>query len=248
MTTSKYKFNTNLLDLSKSNDLEIAKTEWLEIYTEQRTDKSGLCICQHKIKNIIFMYNIFTKFTICVGTNCCKKFNFKINKLNNNIFKNIMVKMIKNSDYKIINNIIEYTQDIELELIKCIRNEYNNNISKLENLKELNNEIKMLIDNYKLLYLHDIYNEVSDTIIVLSRHEKEKESYIKSTCAGHGECLIQFDDENRYIKDETIYCSYNCKPNKCPVRYCKAYVPEYIMFCNNGMCMNCAVEAYSKNL
>lgn len=34
-----YKFNIHLLKLSKSEDLEIAKTEWREIYREKEKKK-----------------------------------------------------------------------------------------------------------------------------------------------------------------------------------------------------------------
>ena len=102
-----YKFNINFLQLSKSKELEIAKTEWREIYREKREEKTGLCICQHTLKNIIYMYNIFTKHTISVGTTCCKKFKLKIIKINN-ILKKVISKMLINGEYKIINNILEY--------------------------------------------------------------------------------------------------------------------------------------------
>jgi hypothetical protein len=94
----KHKFNENLLKLSQSSDIKIAKTEWYEIYKETKENgmEYGLCICQHKIKHIIYMFNKYTKKTISVGTGCCKKFKLQQNKLNNRIledvFKNIFIK------------------------------------------------------------------------------------------------------------------------------------------------------------
>jgi hypothetical protein len=168
-----YKFNINLLELSKSKDLEIAKTEWREIYREKREEKTGLCICQHTLKNIIYMYNIFTKYTISVGTSCCKKFKLQIIKINN-ILEKVISKMLINGEYKIINNILEYTNNIEIQLIKYIRNEYEN-MTNLEEIKKFNNDIKILIDDYDLTYLEDIYHEKMELEKLKIKQKKEYE-------------------------------------------------------------------------
>jgi hypothetical protein len=173
MTEPTHKFDDNLLKLSKSKNLETAKKEWREIYREQREEKTGLCICQHTLKNIIYMYNISTKYTISVGTRCCKKFKLQIIKLNNNILENVISKMLINGEYKIINNIIEYTNNIQTQLIKYIRNEYEN-MTNLEKLKKLNNDIKILITEYDLKYLHDIYDEIMNKIINDEQLDREK--------------------------------------------------------------------------
>jgi hypothetical protein len=175
----KHKFNINLLELSKSKDLQIAKTEWFEIWNEQRATKTGICICQHTLKNIIYMYNIFTGHTIMVGSGCLKKFNLKKNILNNRILKNVLTNTLQMGEYKIINNILEYTYDVLTQLIKHIRYEYENNLTNLEHLKELNDEIKHLIDVYYFKYLQTIYEEITNTIInqetlILERKEKEQ--------------------------------------------------------------------------
>ena len=162
-----------MLELSKSKEIAIAKTEWREIYREKREEKTGLCICQHTLKNIIYMYNISTKYTISVGTRCCKKFKLQIIKLNNNILENVISKMLINGEYKIINNIIEYTNNIQTQLIKYIRNEYEN-MTNLEKLKKLNNDIKILITEYDLKYLHDIYDEIMNKIINDEQLDREK--------------------------------------------------------------------------
>lgn len=128
LSKMKYKFNENLLKLSKNKNLEFAKTEWREIYRESRTEKTGLCICQHRLKNIIYMYNIYTKYTITVGSDCCKKFNLQLVKLDNTILKNVIGQMLVRGEYEynIIDNILEYTNDIQNQLIKYIRNIYEN--------------------------------------------------------------------------------------------------------------------------
>lgn len=159
-----YKFDINLLKLSKSNDLQTAKKEWYEIYREHRPEKTGLCICQHTLKNIIYMYNKCTKYTIGVGTSCCKKFNLHIIKFDNNALKHVMSEMLIKGEYQIINNILEYTNNIQSQLIKYVRTEYENNITNVGKLTQMQNDVQILINEYNLNYLQDIYDEISDKI------------------------------------------------------------------------------------
>lgn len=173
MTEPTHIFDKNILKLSKSQNLQIAKTEWREIYREQRMEKTGLCICQHTLKNIIYMYNIFTNYTICVGTTCCKKFKLQMIKLDNNILENVIREMLIRGEYKIIDNILEYTKSIQSQLIKYIRNEYENNITNLEILNKLHTDINILIKNYTLEYLRDIYDEITAKIILEERNKFE---------------------------------------------------------------------------
>ena len=202
-----YKFNINLLELSKSKEIAIAKIEWREIYREKREEKTGLCICQHTLKNIIYMYNIFTKHTISVGTTCCKKFKLQIIKINN-ILEKVISKMLINGEYKIINNILEYTNNIKTQLIKYIRNEYEN-MRNLEELKKFNNDIKILINDYDLTYLHDIYDEIMEKIINEEKKEYEKMELEKSQ-------IKQMQEKKEYEKlelDKLKFCCSRCNNN-----------------------------------
>lgn len=79
-----------------------------------------------------------------------------------------------------------------------------------------------------------------------------------SNCSGNGECLEQcwcecYDEEtDEYyeicscIHKNHIdgYCpSSCCKPIECRnYKYCNDKVPQYILDCNFGMCINCAVK------
>ena len=173
MTKPKYKFDENLLKLSQSEDLQIAKKEWREIYREKRIDNSGVCICQHTLKNIIYMYNIFTKYTIIVGTGCCKKFNLQVIRVDNNILKVVISTMLKKGEYKLIDNILEYTNTIQSQLTQYIETYYHDNKSNLEKLKKLNNDIKNLINEYDLKYLKHIYDKITDQIKKLKQIEFE---------------------------------------------------------------------------
>jgi hypothetical protein len=166
MIEVKHIFNIHLLKLSESNDIKIAKTEWCEIYKEKKemSGEHGLCICQHKIKYIIYMYNKYTKKTISVGTSCCKKFKLQQNKLNNRILQDVFRNIFIKGEYKIINNILEYTIQVEEQLVKYIRNKYEQNIKKLNYLLELKNDIQNLIEGYSLNYLQNIFEEIQKQI------------------------------------------------------------------------------------
>lgn len=198
MKKAEYKFDANLLKLSRSKDIAIAKTEWRTICKEEREERDGLCICQHTLKNIIYMYNIFTKKTISVGTRCCKKFNLNTSGIDNNILKNVLSIMIRAGEYKIIDNILQYTADIQSQMIKYIMDEY----TYFYNENLLMN-IKMLIDKYKLSYLQSVYDEL------ISRKEKEREEREESIRKTN-EKIEKERKERKEEKEETeklkIYC------------------------------------------
>jgi len=162
-----YKFNNNLLKLSNDKNIDNALMEWQYICNDEKTDQFGLCICQHKIKNIYFMYNKITKNTISVGIDCYKKFGFnKNNKINNYILKSVYKKFLKKGEYEFIDNIINYVKNIEKELIKCIIRKYKKicqlytDFIKIYKLKNLISTIDNLINEYDIEYLVNIYNKI----------------------------------------------------------------------------------------
>jgi len=158
-----YKFDRNLLKLSENQDLELAKQEWREVYKEKRPQQDGLCICQHNIKHIVYMFNIKTNYTICVGTKCCKKFNLKRKKINNSILEDVIQFSLIKGNYQIITDVLEYSNNIKSQLLQYIRNKYEN--IPLYQLRILKNDIYDLIHNYNLKYLQEIYIEINDKII-----------------------------------------------------------------------------------
>jgi hypothetical protein len=100
-----YNFNTNLLKASEGKDIESVIKQWEIIYEEKREHQDGLCICQKKVKNIIYMYNINTTNTIIVGSSCRKKFNMENNKISNKILKVLFTPFyISNAEFKISSN------------------------------------------------------------------------------------------------------------------------------------------------
>jgi len=174
-----YNFENNLLKLSLNQDINYALLEWDYIYNDICNEKSGLCICQHKIKNIYFMYNKLTNNMINVGSNCYKKFGFKKNKkINNPIFYNVIKNIFQKGEYEIINDLNNYVNKVEELFIKYITNEYNIIINKypikLDKLEELLNNIDNLINEYNIQYLTSIFNEIKEKINKLKKETLEK--------------------------------------------------------------------------
>ena len=178
MSNSKaeYNFNENLLKASSkpSNSLQEAKTEWVEVYTEVREKKDGQCICHRNgIKHVKYCYNIKTELTIMVGSACFKKFNFGVGKIKNKTLEDTLKINIIKGDYQVINNIIEYTNCVEKQLIEYFEKyTLSKNISELKKITE---DIKILIDEYKLNYLLAIYNILTDLINLREKEKDEEE-------------------------------------------------------------------------
>ena len=65
-----------------------------------------------------------------------------------------------------------------------------------------------------------------------------------TTCKGYGECLAQSDCNNGYTKSDTMSCSHNCQPMKCPnYLICGHIRPEWFLNCHKGLCMTpCAIS------
>lgn len=69
--------------------------------------------------------------------------------------------------------------------------------------------------------------------------QKKKDEIAKriSECDGDGSCL----DGDGY---DSLGCNH-CKPKRCPK--CRDVMPEWVLHCNYGYCINCAVEEYNKD-
>jgi hypothetical protein len=184
---AKYKFNTNLLKASYSQELENAIKEWNIICDEKRNINDGICICQRKVKNVIYLYNIKTKNTIIVGSACYKKFNMKNEKLSNKILSEILRNSIIKGEYTNIDNIITYCSEVQEQLLTYINTEYTNNISNIEKLKELSIVIKDLIHQYNLDYLVDINLLITNKLDELVKEKQQLELEYK----------MRIDEENK---------------------------------------------------
>ena len=80
-----------------------------------KLEKSHLCICNHKIKNITYFYSKETKLTVGVGSSCLLKFaserkNIKTSK--NEIIKSFLFERFKN-DYGNIFDMYKYCNVIK---------------------------------------------------------------------------------------------------------------------------------------
>ena len=165
MITAKFNFNNNLIKASYSKDLIQAKKEWFILNEEKRDEQDGLCICQRKVKNIVYMFNPKTNLTIIVGMQCKKKFQLNNSYLQNHILKNILISNLSKGEYEIIDNIIKYSKNIEDELIKFFQNKIENSNNNLKTLLSIKNEINEIIDTYSLTYLNNIYELINNKII-----------------------------------------------------------------------------------
>jgi hypothetical protein len=211
MTTAKYNFDKNLIKASYKKDLYGAKREWQIIGKYIREEQDGLCICQRKVKHIIYMYNPKTKLTIIVGSKCAKKFELNNFLLPNNILRKLLKSNLLKGNYEIINNIIRYSYNIEEQFIKYFENKIdkcNNNQNKL---LEIKNEIKELIEIYSLKYLNNIYEILNNIYEILNN------KYIKlhklHRCS-LDICICDNPDYELIKVNNNYYCN-NCSKWKC---------------------------------
>lgn len=193
MATAKYNFDKNLIKASYKKDLYGAKREWFILCEDTREEQDGLCICQHKVKHITYMYNPKTKLTIIVGSKCAKKFELNNFLLPNEVLRKILNKNLIKGDYEKIKNIITYSNNIEDQFIKYfekIINKYNNNENKLV---ETQKEIKDLIETYSLKYLNNIYETINNKIIDIQQNKQ----------------FIKYDEIKSYFENDIINNSIN---------------------------------------
>ncbi len=199
---AKYNFNKNLIKASYCKEIENAKKEWKIIYEENRDNPDGQCICQRKVKNVIYMYNIKSKNTIIVGSVCCKKFNMENDKLNNSILSTLFSDNLTKGEYINIDNIVVYCKSIEEQLRELIQNKYESFVKQYENnnwydvlcndhkyiindndyvplyLLNLADDINELIQKYDLKYLTDVYlliqKKINEIIKEGKQYDEEK--------------------------------------------------------------------------
>jgi hypothetical protein len=165
MSIAKYNFNNNLLKSSCSKNIDEVKKEW-RIILKVKKNNHELCICQHKIKNITYLYNIYTRHTIIVGSKCLMKFNMNnISFLSNNIIQQIFCDNLIKGEYEYIDNIVNYSNNIEKQIINYFEKKANNNINNNNNLLLLKNEINELIINYNITYLNIVIIKINKMIM-----------------------------------------------------------------------------------
>jgi hypothetical protein len=177
MTESKYQFERNLLYASESEDIEIAKTEWHIIVKETRKKQDGHCICQRNIKHVTYMYNIKTNHTISVGTKCVKKFGLNSDKYVPLGLRTVLSDFISNASYEIIDDIVEYSDNVEDKVIEFYANKISNT-SVLIILVNLQIEIEYLIAEYHIQYLDNVLIAINNKIQTVKHDEQVKKEQI----------------------------------------------------------------------
>jgi len=253
---ARHKFKINLIKASCGENYEEAVKEW-EIIQDFK-GKNGLCICQRKINNIIFMFNIVNKNIIMVGTKCYKKFNLQINEMNNNAFKKILKSIFKKGEYKIVDNVVEYCNLAKEKLLKHFTEKINE-LWCQEYLKKLLSDVDNLIKEYKLNYLEDIRVLISDKLKEIIKTNKEETAENDKLIAQHK--LLQWRDkkktiiekkileekksyENKLLKNEKFRKNKSLITCECGIEYahlCVCDVPKYELIKINGryFCNNC---------
>jgi hypothetical protein len=179
--SAKYNFDTNLLKASSSPNIDEAKKEWVILLNEKIKD-NALCICQRKVKIVTYLFNTKTHLTIIAGTTCCKKFNMTTENITNNLYSKILIDNLKKGSYLHIDNIVKYSDDIQIQLqyyleeqleiksrilhraIKSGDNEFFTELglNKLVNLRKKIEDLKSL---YSLEYLNENITNIDSKII-----------------------------------------------------------------------------------
>lgn len=187
----------------------------------------------HKDAKLLIKKLLERKTSITIIRNCrlCKKNeNFKISEIKENSVIQIEYRFEYNG-VKIAD--VAYIENGEIVYIFEI---YNTHKTSSENRPEPWFEI----DAKTLITLA---NSSQNTIINIPciRNELCDKCIETNVCKGFGHCLLQTNDLNSYIKNKDFKCSYNCKPNKCPIKYCDCMSPQWYFDCHSGMCANCAM-------
>lgn len=174
--SAKYNFDENLLKASESDVLEDAKQEWELLCSDKRENQDGQCICQRKVKCINYMFNPKTNNTIIVGTTCHKKFGLKKDSANKHI-QNIYKLFLEKGHYKIIDNVVVYTQNIEENLIKYCVDKYKNYESSydFDGILNLKKCLDVLTKKYTLSQLNTLQKDINDKI---KKRDLEKENLL----------------------------------------------------------------------
>lgn len=141
-------FDRNLLEASlEKEDLKKAKAEWEVIRTEKSEIKK-ICICGHKILNVIYFINKYNGNIICCGSICTGKFNLEKKEISNKTLEKIFKLKKPYNEYKQFSNIQEY--------LDYAKDELNNLISKEIESSKFNNLINLLEDIDNINKLNDL--------------------------------------------------------------------------------------------
>ena len=229
MSSAKYKFETNLLQLSESTYFNTAKTEWITIPRE--TEKGNeLCLCQHRIKNINYMFNTRTNRIITIGKDCLKKFNFGSQTITNSIYIDGLNKYI-NLGYGKIDDIHEFSKKIEELYLKSVIEKYEMYKFKYHELCNLEKEVKQLVDNnyVKLQALH--HKIIKQILYLKSQYEARqtaKQEHMQIARLEEAKKQAEIAERTKLLIIKTQETSKNeCRCGLLYSKICKCEVPNY---------------------
>lgn len=175
------KFTKNLFEASlHKTDINETKREWEIISEEKREDIDRLCICQHRIKNVVYLYNKHTKNIINCGVECKKKFGLEdTEKMKNGIMKDVLTQIMRekkteDEKYEMRFSMEKYLPEIKQSLINHINKLLSNSNSDMNKLTDLRNKIKDLIDEYRMLGLDSTLEKIILTIDELKKRNEEE--------------------------------------------------------------------------
>ena len=142
-------------------------------------------------------------------------------------FNNLFTKFPLKYQFKFI-DLLRYNSDFE-NFLKDFYIIYGNYLpSVINDGKEYKN-----YDEFRNEYISTFLN-FEDTDLYLKMIRKELRGF---DCEGDGQCLTQKED-----------CSYSyngcCHPVKC--KTCNLKLPQWVLNCHKSMCMNCAIEEFSR--
>jgi hypothetical protein len=161
--------------LSKATTIEDAMKEWELLTMKTYEDMGALCICQHKIKHVWYVFNKETGETITVGSSCCKKFKLTFKKATQNMFTRLIAEWISENGYEAIDDIEKYAMKVKAKLIALCEQRANACLrcSGTTALKKLKKEIEELVSIKGVTYLTEILALVVAAIDIKTKQEAE---------------------------------------------------------------------------
>jgi hypothetical protein len=198
-------FDKNLLKASvNKEDLLEAMKEW-RCFREEECSEKKTCICNSKIKNVLYFLNTQNGNIICCGTVCCNKFEQRA--IDNKPLYKILNLINPYNEYRQFLTIQEYLDYAKDELNAFMAKEIESS-SKFEQLILLLDNINNINKSYGL----DIFNAHIETI-------KQKlidviPTYINSELTRDIESIFKIRNKlNIFFNDYQIKKEYKDKVN-----------------------------------
>lgn len=117
-----YKFEPNILKLSKTKEPRELHKEWrfTKSYKKTKTELPSTCICQHDMRDVYYYFNTITQRVITVGSTCAKKLKQLIK--GNGSPKSVMeFANLEPGTYSEISNVDKYSDECRAEACALLR-------------------------------------------------------------------------------------------------------------------------------